>query len=164
MAATRGTIAQTVSAEGTVAALATEDLSFSSSGTVATVNVKVGDVVSTGDVLATIDSAELVAAVADAKATVAEAEAKLADDSDSEASDAQIAADETALTTAQDRLTSSVEALAGSQLVATQDGTVTLVEPDRGRRVDERWIRWNDENRKRKWNRSYRRHTGLGIG
>ncbi len=128
VAATRGTIAQTVSAEGTVAALATEDLSFSSSGTVATVNVKAGDVVSTGDVLATIDSAELLATVADAKAALAEAEAKLADDSDADASDAQIAADETALTTAKDRLTSSVEALGGSQLVAGQDGTVTLVD------------------------------------
>ena len=70
---TTGTMAQTVSAEGTIAAAQTDDLSFTSAGTVTAVNVKAGQAVKTGDVLATIDSAELAAAVADAEASVADA-------------------------------------------------------------------------------------------
>src|SRR4051812_39384126 len=55
VAATTGDIAQTVSAEGTVAAAQTDDLTFASAGTVTAVNVKAGQKVNTGDVLATID-------------------------------------------------------------------------------------------------------------
>ena len=56
---TRGSMSKTVSAEGTIAAAQTDDLSFSSSGTVTAVNVKAGDTVTAGQVLATIDSAQL---------------------------------------------------------------------------------------------------------
>ncbi|MGN6696356.1 MAG: biotin/lipoyl-binding protein, partial [Aquihabitans sp.] len=85
--ATVGTMAKTVSADGTLAAADTEDLSFASAGTVTAVNVKAGDQVKAGDVLAEIDSAELQADVSAAEATVADAEAKLADDEDAGASD-----------------------------------------------------------------------------
>src|SRR5262245_6180779 len=67
---TQAPMARTVSAEGTVEAAQTDDLSFTSAGTVTAVNVKAGQVVHTGEVLATIDSAELQAAVAEADATV----------------------------------------------------------------------------------------------
>ena len=125
--ATTGTMAKTVSADGTIAAAETEDLSFGSAGTVTAVNVEAGDQVRAGDVLATIDSAELEAAVSAAEATVAEAEAKLADDEDADASDAQLTADESSLASAQDQLDAANEALAGAQLVATIDGTVASV-------------------------------------
>jgi multidrug efflux pump subunit AcrA (membrane-fusion protein) len=127
VAATTGDMAQTVSAEGTVAAAQTDDLSFSSSGTVTAVNVAAGDPVKAGDVLATIDSAELADALTDAEATVADAEAALSDDTDAGASDAQLEADQSTLDAANDKLDAANEALAGAQLVATFDGTVAVV-------------------------------------
>src|SRR4051812_35945739 len=119
---TSGPMSQTVSAEGTVAAAATDDLSFGSSGTVTAVNVKAGDTVKTGQVLATIDSAELQAAATAAEADLADAKAKLSDDESGGASDAQISADESNVQSANDALTNAQEALAGASLVATFDG------------------------------------------
>lgn len=124
---TLGDMNQTVSAEGTVAAADTDDLSFESSGTVTAVNVKAGDTVTAGQVLATIDSTELAAAVTSAESDVADAKAKLADDQDASASDEQIAADLAKVATAGDTLAKAQTALAGAQLVATLDGTVASV-------------------------------------
>src|ERR1044071_5991115 len=56
---TRGPLTETISAEGTVAAAHTDDLSFGASGTVTAVNVSAGDEVTAGQVLATLDSASL---------------------------------------------------------------------------------------------------------
>ncbi len=126
--ATTGSMALTVSADGTIAAAETDDLSFTSSGTVTAVNVEAGDTVQAGDVLATIDSAELAAAVTDAEATVAAAEASLADDTAAGASDAQLVADRSSLDSAIDKLTNANEALDGADLVATFDGTVATVD------------------------------------
>jgi multidrug efflux pump subunit AcrA (membrane-fusion protein) len=125
---TRGTMSETVSADGTVAAAQTDDLSFSSPGTVTAVAVKAGDAVKAGQVLATIDSAALQGDVASAEAEVASADAKLSDDRSAGASDAQITADETSLASANDALTTAQEALAGASLVATFDGTVATVD------------------------------------
>ncbi len=125
---TQGPMSETVSADGTVAAAETDDLSFSSSGIVTAVNVKAGDTVKAGQVLATVDSASLSGDVAGAEADVASAEAKLSDDRDAGASDAQITADETSLASANDSLDSANEALAGASLVATFDGTVASID------------------------------------
>ena len=84
--ATVGTIAKTVTAQGVVAAADSDDLSFASSGTVTAVNVKAGQKVAAGDVLATLDSPALRQAVADAQARLASAKATLADDTASGAS------------------------------------------------------------------------------
>jgi macrolide-specific efflux system membrane fusion protein len=124
---TSGPMAETVSAEGTVAAAATDDLSFSSAGTVTAVNVKAGDTVTPGQVLATIDSAALQADVTSAEASLADANAKLSDDQSSGASSAQIDADTSSVTSANDSLTNAQEALAGASLVATFNGTVAAV-------------------------------------
>jgi len=126
--ATSGTMAQIVSATGTIEAAATDDLSFTSAGTVTAVNVATGDEVTAGQVLATIDSAELAAAVTQAEASVADAAAALADSEDAGASDAQVAADQTSLASAQTQLAAAEEALAGAELVATVDGTVASVD------------------------------------
>ncbi|CAN5461288.1 efflux RND transporter periplasmic adaptor subunit [soil metagenome] len=128
VAATSGSMAQKASAEGTIAAAQTDDLSFASSGTVTAVNVSAGDTVEAGAVLATIDSAELQATVTEAEATVADAEAVLADDTDAGATDAQLEADRSTLTSAKDQLTSAQDALDGARLVATFDGTVASVD------------------------------------
>ena len=129
---TTGTFTSAVSAEGTVAAAESEDLSFGSSGTVTAVNVAVGDTVTAGQVLASIDSAELEAALAETQATHAEAAATLADDQDDDASDEQIAADEARLAVAYDAMEAAYIALGGKDLVATIDGTVTSLDLEVG--------------------------------
>lgn len=125
---TSGTLARTVSASGTISAADTEDLSFSSSGTVTAVNVKAGDAVKKGQVLATIDSASLRASVTEAEASVADAEAKLSSDQTASATSAQIAADESNLASLQAQLTSAQTALAGAELVSPITGTIATVD------------------------------------
>lgn len=125
---TSGTIGETVSAEGTVAAAATEDLSFAASGTVTSVRVSAGDTVTAGQVLATIDSAELESALAAAEADLAEAEAQLDDAQDAGSSDEQIEVLEASVVTAQDAVDSAAEALEGATLTASIDGLVTSVD------------------------------------
>ncbi len=125
---TRGNLSRTVSASGTVAAAHTDDLSFSTGGTVTAVNVKAGDTVTKGQVLASIDPGQLQAAVSSAQASLASAQAQLSDDSSAGASAAQIAADNASVTTAQDHLDQANPDLAGANLVATFDGTVATVD------------------------------------
>jgi macrolide-specific efflux system membrane fusion protein len=127
VAVTSGPMSVTVSAEGTVAAAQTDDLSFSSAGTVTAVNVKAGDTVKAGQVVATIDSAALQSAVTSAQADLASAQAKLSDDESSGASSEQIAADQSSVTSANDSLTDATSALSKASLVATFDGTVAAV-------------------------------------
>ncbi|OCI30989.1 HlyD family efflux transporter periplasmic adaptor subunit [Oerskovia enterophila] len=78
--ATTGEVTQTVDAVGTVASAARADAAFSVAGTVATVAVGVGDSVSAGDVLATLDLTELEDAVESAQETLARAQQALEDD------------------------------------------------------------------------------------
>ena len=124
---TRGALTNDVSAEGTVASAQTDDLSFSSSGTVTAVNVKAGDTVTAGQVLATIDSSSLQSALASAGSTLAKTQATLSDDESSGASSDQISADQTAVTTATDAVAKAWQNLAGASLVATFNGTVSTV-------------------------------------
>lgn len=132
---TRGSMSETVSADGTVEAAKTDDLSFGSSGKVTAVNVKAGDTVKAGQVLATIDPTDLESSVAAAESTVADAAAQVADDKSSGASSEQLAADETSLISAYDSLTSAKDALAGASLIATFDGTVAQVKVTAGEQL-----------------------------
>lgn len=124
---TSGSLQQTVSAQGTIAALASQSLSFASSGVVTSVNVQTGSKVTTGQVLATLDATSLEASVSQARATLAQAEAKLSDDIAAGASTAQVNADRTSVATANDTLTNALNALSGASLVAGFDGVVTSV-------------------------------------
>jgi len=126
--ASAGPMDQVVSASGTVEAADTEQLGFTAAGTVTAVDVAAGDEVAAGDVLATMDSPELEAAVTEAEAGVADAEARLDSDEDAGESDTQIAADRSSLDAAERQLDAAEEALAGTQIVATLDGTVTQVD------------------------------------
>jgi multidrug efflux pump subunit AcrA (membrane-fusion protein) len=74
----RGTVSSTASAAGTVQAAATRGLSFAISGTVTAVSVKAGDMVTAGQVLATISNSEAQSAVDSAQTTVDSAETTLA--------------------------------------------------------------------------------------
>ncbi|SEG69413.1 membrane fusion protein, macrolide-specific efflux system [Thermomonospora echinospora] len=66
----RGTLLASVSASGSVTSARTADLSFGTSGTVESIRVKVGDKVTKGQVLATLDDEAAQEAVTSAKAAL----------------------------------------------------------------------------------------------
>jgi membrane fusion protein, macrolide-specific efflux system len=107
-----GTLRQTVTASGTLAPAVDDTLAFSSSGVVTSVVATVGQAVSKGQKLATIDSASLAATVAQDNATVATDQAKVDDDTDVSA--AQLTADQAALAAAENALTSPINGVVAS--------------------------------------------------
>jgi HlyD family secretion protein len=72
-----GELTQTVSAPGTVIPIRTADLSFEKAGTLASLNVRVGDKVPSGAVLASLVSGSDYAELLQAKATLAKEQAAL---------------------------------------------------------------------------------------
>jgi len=120
-----GTLRQAVTASGTLAPAVDDTLGFSSSGVVTSVVATVGQAVSKGQKLATIDSASLAATVAQDNATVATDQAKVDDDTDVSA--AQLTADQAALTAAENALSSAKTALTGATLTSPINGVVASV-------------------------------------
>jgi multidrug efflux pump subunit AcrA (membrane-fusion protein) len=141
VAATKGVVQSTVSGSGNLEPRSTHDLSFSASGKVTAVDVKAGDTVRKGQLLAKIDPSSAEATLAQAKADLQDAEDALdsADDSSSSSSSSSSTSSSTtssATTTASaqakvdaDRLTvaSAEEALAGTKLYAPISGTISTV-------------------------------------
>ncbi|MBV8981034.1 MAG: biotin/lipoyl-binding protein [Acidimicrobiia bacterium] len=127
VAVTAGNISQAVSTTGTLAPADTESLSFSTSGQVTAVNVKAGQQVAKGTVLATLDSAALQSQVTSAQASVDSATAKLSNDETTSGSAAQIQSDQANLAAAQAQLASAQASLNGATLTAPIDGTVAAV-------------------------------------
>ncbi|HJW21661.1 MAG TPA: biotin/lipoyl-binding protein [Candidatus Limnocylindrales bacterium] len=78
--ATTGTIVSSVSLSGTVASSTVKELAFGTSGTVTAVSVAVGDKVTTGQVLASVDPASYNVQLESAQANLAAAQAKLSTD------------------------------------------------------------------------------------
>jgi HlyD family secretion protein len=78
--AAKGDVEQLLSTSGTVDAAHRADLGFATGGTVASVKVALGDTVKAGQVIATLDTETLRAAVTRAKASVAKAVAQLESD------------------------------------------------------------------------------------
>ncbi|HYL41069.1 MAG TPA: biotin/lipoyl-binding protein [Candidatus Binatus sp.] len=78
--ATTGTIVSSVSISGTVASSTVKELSFGTSGTVTAVNVAVGDKVTSGEVLASVDPSAYDVQLETAQANLAAAQAKLTTD------------------------------------------------------------------------------------
>jgi multidrug resistance efflux pump len=72
-----GTISKTVSTTGTVAAQSTTNLSFDQSGRITAVNVKLGQEVKQGDVLAELDSTSLQRSLSTAEIGLASAQTRL---------------------------------------------------------------------------------------
>jgi multidrug efflux pump subunit AcrA (membrane-fusion protein) len=70
--ATVGTVIEKVSVTGTISPLTRADLSFKKSGVVSAVSVRVGDHVNRGDIIASLDNAGDVAALAGAEANLAD--------------------------------------------------------------------------------------------
>ena len=75
---TRGSLQATVSGAGTIAAHAQVAVPFQNTGQVKAINVKVGDTVKARQVLASLDTTDLEAAIASAQAGLDMAQAKLA--------------------------------------------------------------------------------------
>ncbi|HWD96764.1 MAG TPA: biotin/lipoyl-binding protein [Acidimicrobiales bacterium] len=76
--ATLGTVSQTTSLTGTIEPVTQADLNFSTAGTVASVPVKVGETVKTGEVLATLETSDLRSQVDQSEASLDSAESSLA--------------------------------------------------------------------------------------
>ena len=75
-----GTITQTIGMAGNLAPVTEADLNFASAGTVQSVGVEVGQTVTAGKVLASLDRTILAAQLSQAQATLASAKSKLAQD------------------------------------------------------------------------------------
>lgn len=111
----RKTISQTLIISGVADAQLNSNLIFQASGKVAKVNVKVGDAVKQGDVLASLESDSLSNAVQSAQANVRAAQLKL-DDLLQGSTEAQLAAADQAV------------ASAAAAVVKAKDGQKTLLE------------------------------------
>jgi HlyD family secretion protein len=100
----KGTINSNLLISGTADARLNSDLTFQTSGKVASVAVKVGDVVKQGQILASLESEDLANAVASAQANQRTAQLKLDDLVDGSTA-AELAAAEQAVASAQSALT-----------------------------------------------------------
>ncbi len=128
-----GTVKESVSATGTIAAADEEDVSFSSSAEVTSVRVSVGDKVKKGEVLGTIDTLALKAALAEARSTLASAKATLASAEDSgTATYAQLSAYRSSVATAKSSVAAAKSALGDATLRAPISGTVAEVNLAKG--------------------------------
>lgn len=127
IAASPTTLKQTVSSSGTIEPAQQSDLNFGVSGQVTGVNVAVGQQVTAGQPLATLQSASLSASVAQANSTLASDQSKLRSDQTNGASSAQVSADETSIAAAQDQLGNARTALSEATMTAPIAGTVATV-------------------------------------
>ena len=136
VAASLSTIQQSVSASGTLTPTVQEDVSFAVSGTVTSVDVAVGDTVTAGQQLATVDTLQLDAALLQAKADLASAQASLSDAQDeadgSDSSDARLAALSAQVDVAQTAVDDAQADLAGATLTAPVSGLLTTVDLEVG--------------------------------
>jgi len=133
VAATTGTMKQTVSATGTVEPQQQANLQFGQTGKVTAVDVQVGQQVTAGSTLATLDPSSLQSAVTLAQAQLTAAQAQLTaaqaqlTAADTAGNAAQIASANAQVTSAQGRLTSAQQALAQASLTTPLTGTVAAV-------------------------------------
>lgn len=125
VAATTSDLSQTVVTTGTVQPKLRADLSFAVSGRVTSVAATVGQKVSEGAVLATVDSTTLASAVTTAVAGVTAAEQQLASLSGGTAT--QVAAAQAQLALAESQLAAARDNLAAASLTAPFSGVVASV-------------------------------------
>jgi multidrug efflux pump subunit AcrA (membrane-fusion protein) len=135
VAVTTGTIKQTVATSGSLEPSSQATLSFAVSGTVTAVNVKAGQQVTSGQVLATVDTTALQANVDAAQAQVDSAEARLSSDESSKASATQIDSDEASVTSAESSLSTAETSLGDASLTSSISGTVASVDLTVGQTV-----------------------------
>ena len=132
---TTGNIQQTVASSGTIEPSSQANLNFGVSGTVTAVNVKAGQTVMAGQVLATVGTTALSEDVNAAQAELASAEARLAADEAAGATTTQIDSDQAAVTSAESSLSNAQMALNDASLTSTISGTVASVSLTVGEQV-----------------------------
>jgi macrolide-specific efflux system membrane fusion protein len=135
VAATTGTLKQTVATSGTIEPASQANLNFAVSGAVTAVDVKAGQTVTVGQVVATVGTAALQDDVDAAQAQVASAEARVSSDESSGAAAAQVDSDEASVTSAESSLTTAQTDLADSSLTSTIAGTVATVSLTVGQQI-----------------------------
>ncbi len=135
VAASLGTMRQSVVTTGTIEPAVQDSLDFTAPGLVTSVAVAAGDPVRAGEVLATIDPEALTATLAQAQATLANDQAKVAADENSSATSTQLAADQASVTVAQAQVASATSALAGASLTSPIAGVVASVNLQTGQQV-----------------------------
>lgn len=122
------TLKQTVSATGTIEPAQESDLSFSSSGTVTGVDVEVGDKVTKGDKLATMDDSSLKATVDSDKAALKASQDNLSTlEDDSDTTDTALASAKADVNLKKSELAQAKDALKGATLTAPFSGVVAAV-------------------------------------
>jgi multidrug efflux pump subunit AcrA (membrane-fusion protein) len=132
---TTGTLKQTVATSGTIEPASQANLNFAVSGVVTAVDVKAGQTVTVGQVLATVGTTALQDDENAAQAQVAAAEARVSSDASSGAETAQVDSDEAAVTSAESSLTTAQTNMADASLTSTIAGTVATVSLTVGQQV-----------------------------
>lgn len=135
VAARLGTVRQTISTTGTIQPAQEADLNFGVAGQVTSVSVSVGQQVTAGQRLATVNSAAAAAALAQAQASLASAQAKLSADQTAASSPAQQAADQAAVDAATNQVSNDQQALAQTTLTTPIAGVVAAVNLTVGQQV-----------------------------
>ncbi len=123
---TLGSVSQTISATGTFKPVSSAELSFPTSGVLTTLKVSVGDKVSKGQSLASIDPTELEAALASAKANLEASQSSL-EDTQEDGSSAQIAAAKAEVASNQAKVTAARKDLEDATLTSPIDGVVSEI-------------------------------------
>ena len=133
---TTGTIQQTVASSGTLEPASQANLNFAVSGTVTAVNVKAGQTVTAGEVLATVDTTALTEEVDASQAQLTSAEDRLAsDEAATSPSQSTIDTDEASVTSAESSLSTAQTNLNDASLTSTIAGTVASVNLTAGQLV-----------------------------
>jgi membrane fusion protein, macrolide-specific efflux system len=130
-----GTIQQTVASSGTLEPASQADENFAVSGTVTGVDVKAGQTVAVGQVLATVSTTALSEDVSAAEAQVTAAEDKLSSDESSGAAASSVDSDEASVTSAESSLATAQTNLNDASLTSTIAGTVASVDLTTGQQV-----------------------------
>ncbi|MGC9155519.1 MAG: efflux RND transporter periplasmic adaptor subunit [Ferrimicrobium sp.] len=121
------TASQTIPASGTIEPATERTATFATSGTVNTVSVAIGQSVSAGQQLATLEIAPLAAAVAEGQAQLASAQTKLSADEAAGARSTTINADNAAVSVANYSLAIAQANLGDATLTAPVSGTVVAI-------------------------------------
>jgi len=127
----RGDVASTVSSSGTVISPSDIALAPATSGTLAKLNVKVGDSVHAGEVLAQMDTTSLKSSLAQAQASLIQAQANLTNaqataDTASATNAITLQNDQNAITTAQNNLSYQQTLISASELTDSENVATAL--------------------------------------
>jgi multidrug efflux pump subunit AcrA (membrane-fusion protein) len=123
---TLGTIQQTLSLTGNLSPISQSNVNFQVSGTVTAIDVSLGQTVTAGQILATVDASTMQSALTQAQATLAAAQAKLAADQSSGSSTTAAENLATARTNLSNDTTAYRDTLAvNAQTIASDQRTIT---------------------------------------